>query len=303
MRHSGFAFLYAGVLLLWSGAATAQQKIDLDSPEGYVQAVRKMHCSLRDGKSSVFSWQGHAYSRVPGERDRKLFAVEGMNVRQCEARTDPKLGVGYRMVSREIMLYKDPETGEVLRTWTNPWTGKELEVIHVANDPVNQPATFGRKPDGSVRSLGLVMYGKTFFRPLEIPLFYPNPLGGDYQQQVGSVYHSAEIFDFSGNIDDLRNARKDTAQVNVAWMRMAPWLPWMDMGDRVGMMYFNAVGGRLPSWRALSATLRQEIRNHYPEYRQPPPLDDQRRNETSWTYFKKVLDQRRAREKQESGRR
>ena len=60
-----------------------------------------------------------------------------MNIRQCVAIEDPVRGVGYRMVSREIMLYLDPETNEVLRSFANPWTGADNEVIHVANDPVN----------------------------------------------------------------------------------------------------------------------------------------------------------------------
>ena len=33
---------------------------------------------------------------------------------------------------------------------------------------------------------------------------------------------------------------------------------------------------------------RKEIETNYPLYRSPPPLDDQRPNETSWTYFRKV---------------
>ncbi|HJL80295.1 MAG TPA: DUF1838 family protein [Gammaproteobacteria bacterium] len=35
--------------------------------------------------------------------------------------------------------------------------------------------------------------------------------------------------------------------------------------------------------------MKDEIKENYPIYNQPPPTDDQRRNETSWTYFKKML--------------
>jgi hypothetical protein len=40
--------------------------------------------------------------------------------------------------------------------------------------------------------------------------------------------------------------------------------------------------------------LRQEIHADYPAWTAPPPVDDQRPNETSWTYFKKVLAARKA---------
>jgi hypothetical protein len=38
--------------------------------------------------------------------------------------------------------------------------------------------------------------------------------------------------------------------------------------------------------------MKAEIAKYFPAYRDPPPLDDQRPNETSWTYFKKVIDAR-----------
>ena len=49
-------------------------------------------------------------------------------------------GRGFRSVSREIQMYLDPTTNEVIDTWKNPWTEKDIEVLHVANDPVNMRA-------------------------------------------------------------------------------------------------------------------------------------------------------------------
>ena len=43
-----------------------------------------------------------------------------------------------------------------------------------------------------------------------------------------------------------------------------------------------------------AAWLKDEIANNYPEYTSPPPLDDDRRNETSWTFMKKIIDSREA---------
>ena len=77
------------------------------------------------------------YSRVQGEADRLLFRVEGMNIRACTSIKDPERGDGFRMVSRELLFYQDPKTGEIMNQWTNPWTGETVEVLHVANDPVN----------------------------------------------------------------------------------------------------------------------------------------------------------------------
>ena len=60
-----------------------------------------------------------------------------MNIRACSTLQDDDLGEGLHLVSREILLYKDKDTGEVFSTWDNPWTGETVDVLHVANDPVN----------------------------------------------------------------------------------------------------------------------------------------------------------------------
>jgi len=38
--------------------------------------------------------------------------------------------------------------------------------------------------------------------------------------------------------------------------------------------------------------MKKEIAANYPDYNTPPPGDDDRPNETSWTYMKKIIDQR-----------
>lgn len=287
MKHKLNALICAVLSL---AALNASAQIDFDTGKGYIQAQRKIHCSLKDNDPVTYTWQGRAYARVPGERDKLLFRVLGMNVRQCVTLDDPEKGEGYRMVSREIMLYQDPKSGEILRDWDNPWTGETVKVLHVANDPVNGRPQFPVDRNGKERSFNPLVIGDTAFLTFEVPLFYTNVLGGDYQPYVGNTYHATEIFDFTANIHDIADLSKTTADINVAWVRIAPWLPWMKMGGRSGLMYFNAVGSKLGSWDDLPAVLKDEIKANYPEYTAPPPGDDQRPNETSWTYFKKYID-------------
>lgn len=275
-------------------AASAQQ-IDLSTPAGAIAANRKIQCSTVDGEPVVYHWSGRVFARSPGEPDRHIFNVEGMNVRQCGTVTDPVRGMGYRLVSRELMLYLDPRTNEVLRTWTNPETNQEVEVLHVANDPVNSRPTFERNADGSPFTFsGRVNQGKVFLN-FEVPLFYTNPLGGEYQEFAGNQYHAMEIFDFSMQEADLIDASRPRADPAIAWVRLSPWLPWMRMGGRPGGLVFNAVGQTMSNGiDGLPQVLRDEIAANYPDYATPPPVDDARPNETSWTYFRKHIDAERA---------
>ena len=271
------------------------QTIDLSTPAGAIAANRKVQCSTVDGEAVVYHWSGRVFARSPGEPDRHIFNVEGMNVRQCVTVMDPVRGTGYRLVSRELMLYLDPRTNEILRRWTNPVTDQEVEVIHVANDPVNSRPTYERNADGTpFRFSGRVSQGKVFLN-FEAPLFYVNPLGGDYQEYVGNQYHAMEIFDFSMQEADLIDGSRPRADPAIAWVRISPWLPWMRMGGRPGGLVFNAVGQTMANGIAdLPAVLRDEIAANYPIYDTPPPGDDARPNATSWTYFRKVFDAERA---------
>lgn len=273
-------------------SASAEQ-IDPNTADGFIQLNRKVQCSLKDNEPQVFQWFGRGYARVPGERDKHIFNLDGMNIRQCVEVSDPQLGTGYKMVSKEIMLYLDPQTNEIMRTFDNPWTGVSNEVIHVANDPVNH-ISYARTASGEERTFDFEDMNGQYLIRLEVPLFYTNPLAGDYQQYVGGTYHATEIFDFNGSTAALLDPAIDVEYPVVSWVRIAQWLPWMEMGSRSGLLYFNAMGRKLEKYEQLSDLMKNEIATNYPEYTSPPPGDDQRRNETSWTYMKKIIDARKA---------
>ncbi len=272
-----------------SGVARA---VDLSTPEGNLDAFRKIQCSLEDGAPVTFFWHGRAYSRVPGEADKLLFRVEGMNIRHCGTVEDSELGTGFVLRTREILLYMDPKTGEVLRTWDNPWTGETVDVIHVANDPVNSGPFYARSASGREFSLPFSVQNGRWWLTSTIPLFYRNPLAGDYQRYVGGTYHATEMFNFLGDEASLLDDSVSSANTQVGWVRMSSWLPWMEMGDKVGVIYFHTAGLKLEDYEQMSDTMKDEIAANYPEYSAPPPLSDDRPNETSWTYFKKIVDAR-----------
>ena len=78
-----------------AGPALAGQ-MDPHDPDNFLTIARKQHCSTIDGEAITYWWHGRAYSRRQGERDKLLFLVEGMNVRQCTAVEDEKRGKGYK---------------------------------------------------------------------------------------------------------------------------------------------------------------------------------------------------------------
>jgi hypothetical protein len=304
MKASIKAALLAGAVAAQAAPASARL-LDLSRPEDALEASKRLQCGVRDGEPAVYFWEARVYSRIEGERDRHLFNGLGMNIRQCTSTTDPQRGPGWRMVSREVMLYLDPQTNQILRSWRNPWTNQDVTVLHIANDPVNSRGfTYARGADGAPYQFRHHRHGRWIQAPIEVPLFYTNPLAGDYQDYVGNHYHAMEIFDFAADAQELLDTRRHaTAYPSVSWVRLSDWMPWMRMGGRPGMMVFNAMGAKLRSFEELPQALREEIRTNYPAYVAPPPLDDARPNETTWTVFRRWADEERARNPQSQGQR
>ena len=260
-----------------AGAAQLNPKVPADA----LALSRKIACSMKDGEPATYWWHGEVYSRREGEADRHLFNVEGMNIRACVKAPE---GDGFNLVSRELLLYTDVDTGELLKTWVNPWTGETVEVLHVANDPVNGKfRSKGR--DGKPYVWDGTISGGTWWQTTTVPLFYPNPLAGAYQAEIGGTYHATEMFNFFGEAASLLDPESPAKNVQVGWVRISDWLPWMKMGGRDGVVYFHTAGRKLNSFNELPKLVRDEIRKNYPEYDAPPPLDDPRANMTSWKYF------------------
>ncbi len=276
-----------------SSAAQARM-LDPKVPADAHEIAKRLQCGEADGKQAVYQFSGKIYSRVAGEPDRLLFLAEGMNVRQCVTVTDPVRGKGYRLVSREVLLYLDPKTGQVLRQWANPWSGETVEVMHINNDPVNSRPNFPIGADGKPATFTGRIQGKWMFMPFEAPLFYENPLSGAYQDYVGGKYHAMEIFDFFGDANDILDTKNATAYPGVAWVRISDWMPWMKQRGRQGQMVFNAMGSKLKSFDELPAIMKDEIAKNFPIYTAPPAGDDTRPNATTWTVFKAKVDGERA---------
>lgn len=287
-------------LLISAGSAQAQPKsgmLDFNTPADAQAMYRKIQCSTKDLVPVVYHWSGRVWSRQQGEPDRHLWNVEGMNVRTCVTVNDPVKGVGVRMLSRELMFYLDPKTGQVLETWQNPWTGKTNRMFHVVNDPVNQGPTFLTGRDGKPFRLNARVDGGRVFWNIEVPLFYTNPLGGDFQDYAGNHYHAMEMFNFIVDEKPLRS--RSTTEVNaaVSWVRLSSWMPFMEMGSRPGGLVFNATGSVVDGIEALPAVLQEQIAKNYPDYRVPPPADDTRKNATTWTEYRKFIEGERAKAK------
>lgn len=244
-----------------------------------------------DGRDIVYYISGFVYSFIPGQRPQKLFGMEGYNIRRLIPTPERD---GFFVATREIVFYTDPQTGQVLSTWKNPFTGQINEVFHVANDPVNQRI---RVREDGLRYVSLD--GKqdrgAIQPPREWEQFYvwTSDVFPFYSLPGWSRnYTAAEMFDFY--VPKSALAGDGTPDVMVSWTRVGPWLPWMGMDGREGQLVYHAQSKLLPSWEELPPWMKDLVRERYPLYMSAPErVDPARPNATSWNVYRAEMEKRR----------
>ena len=262
--------------LTLASIAAGDGSLDLSLAEHRARAFLPTRGSTDPGEEVVFHWTGTIHASLC---DDPLLRFEGYNI----ARFVPIEGSDdVRMLSREIGVYRDPVTRSLLDCWTNPWTGTDVAVMHVYNDPVN--GTFGapvpRQADGEL------------VWSFEFSLAYPSPLPvadfGPYS--AGDTYESTEAFEFTASLDALQDPVLSSVPTTMTWNREGPWLPWMQMGRHPGSLLYRATGHKLlGGWAELPQDLREFVAIRAPAFAHAPTEDDGSPNATTWTVFRDQL--------------
>ncbi len=240
------------------------------------------------GAESVYHWKGKAYGVIPGEKRKELFALEGYSI----IRTVPKAD-GYYLLSREVALILDHRTDQVLDTWRNPLTGKDVPVLHIFNDPVNSDFGFTAE---NLTVLPMILpssdLGEDIAFYSEYFPFYPNPLPRkEYPLNAQSdTYQASEFIQYIAEKADIANASLKSVPATYSFTRIYPWLPFMQMGDRPGNVVVFGRGRKLEGgFSALPKYLRDYVMTNKPDFATAPKVYTQP-NETIWTYFKKQAE-------------
>ena len=175
---------------------------------------------------------------VPQEQNYRCFKTFGIGATRIE-----EVDEGWRIYSREVLYYLDPDTGEILETWNNPFLGgREIEVMHIANDPVN--GVFQRQGGHPVLRppYPYVAYGDDVVFQWNFYIFKPAALTrSEYPlYSSGDIDQHAELWGIKGRISEIMDPDVTSASCVMSWGRVAGWLPFMEMGSRPGSMVFHS---------------------------------------------------------------
>ena len=289
--HSGRLLALLLVSLISIVTIVEARELDLAVPEDAVLAAHRLSCGTqKEGHYEYGVWRGKIFGRVSWEPDRHLFDIIGVNTRRCPTVIHEKRGKGYRLVSREFMFFLEPGTENILEVWDNPYTGKRVEVFPVANDPVSFPPVLPYGKDGEPYEFPGEVRGEYVFRNVQARLYYPNPLGGGFDEAVGGWVQGMEIYThFVPRTELLTDAETPVQNLHLAWHRFSDWTPWMEMGDIPGYMIYSTYAWRVKNIDDLPKILREAMQTEeFSLYREPPPPDDTRPMTDEYAKFKEV---------------
>jgi len=276
-----------------SALKTAKDPVlDLDDPETNFMSLLKLRGDL-SGDDFFFAFPGQAWAMVPQEKNYKCFRTFGFGSGRYEKMED---GV-YRIFSREVLYYLDPDTGEILEEWSNPLLGgRKVEVAHIANDPVN--GVFSLKGPGPLTppypyvSVGdHVAFQWNFF------IQHPAAMNrADYPlYSSGDIDQHAELWGLMGRKSDILDPDTTSAYCTMSWSRVSDWLPFMEMGNAPGKMVFHSHSMKLMDGPSeLPKPILDYVEKNHSEYLTAPTEWNGPQMTSSAGEFKKVIDARRA---------
>lgn len=226
-------------------------KVDFKDPKWNRDTYARMDADLDPTKEKCGWLKGTAFGVRDNEKIRPLFGVEGFSFVRTKRLEDGS----WRRLLREIVFYRDIESGRILESWRNPYSNEDVQVVPIANDPFNftigefypdPPSYGGLNVEKPPKRPYLLDWSNgpddTLILRTGIDLLYPNALQPDkwVRESSGPMNRVSEHFIYTIKRRDAENPRLTNLPIVGAWSRITPWLPWMLMGQAPGnISYFT----------------------------------------------------------------
>lgn len=241
-----------------AGQGPFRTRIDFKDPLWNRDTYARIDGELDFTRQKVSRLTGKVLGVRDNEKVRPLFGIDGFSVVRTQRLPDGN----WRRLLKEIVFYRDLETGRIMKSWANPYTGETVRVVPIANDPFNydirdtypDPPSYGGlntvKPAPRPFLLDWTDAGEgTLILETGIDLFYPAALQPAQwpRESAGTYNRVSEHFLYFVKRADIENPALTALPVTGSWSRITPWLPWMLMGQAPGFIHYFTHFATVPS--------------------------------------------------------
>lgn len=269
-----------------AGSAAAATAESARRPLAFKDPIWNREVSARleacaDPKNFVYGAVSGVVAGVrDGEKVRPLMRFEVFSTIRVVRMADGN----YQRLCREVVFYRNLETGQLMDEWDNPYTGERVKVVDVANDPYNyviadhfpQPPSYGglnketRPPRPFIRNWSM-LDEDTVGLESDIHLYYPSAMKPEKwpRESPGAMTRVSEMFRYVIRRADLEDATLDHIPYHGVWNRVTPWLPWMLMDQAPGHIIYT---GTMTAQTKMvhPKDVIERVRQRYPKYMVAP---------------------------------
>lgn len=270
-------------------------KFDPMKAEHNTLAFCKLMSDTRDGVETCGYFKGNVLAYVgPTKRLEPLFGYEGFGM----TRTFQVDDYAWQKLHKEVAYYTDLKTGEVMDEWHNPFLDETVKVVQVHNDVVNSrwapTYSFGVGPskvtypfmfpwvvmgDNAIVDFGVNTTHKAVLQPEEWP-----------RESHGEITQVMEAIQVHARLSDLMDPKQTRVQASGSWQRIAPWLPWMLMGQQPGHLFYKTVTRRMAEGvDGLPGHIKEYTEANFPDYF-TAPTEWQEPNVSSYEVYEREMD-------------
>jgi hypothetical protein len=263
--------LFAMTAPLMPGAtahAADMSLVNFNDPDEAFKAKIKTLGSIADEEAFRLS-TGHIYGYVPDHPPFSMFNIENYSVSRWKRLKNGN----YQFTLWEIGVHTDRDTGQPLKTYKNPITEEEVDVIPYATGPIEATVT----PEGilipgaerTVRPEALLprIFDDHVWYPFESLVTLPNPLSVEEwpKASAGELFSWHTIVVFAAKLDDIANAETTWAPALTTYSEFLTWQPWLHMGQTPGGMMTRGYGKKFGPEEKIPMNIRKKIEASVPE--------------------------------------
>ena len=233
---------------------------DLTLPVNNLLSLMRMQSTLGNEDQVPWHYNGTLYFQKGSEQPIPMVKIEGME----SYKVIPQDDGSYEILGNMLTFFRDVDSGEMIRDYRNPYTGKVNKVspnirraslgrgMNISTMGSRPTSFFDQMPDKPL-ILDWTFGPKTVW--LHNQTSYPPGLSPPRVQRMTMFAPLDEFLD----PNNLSLSTMFTATV------LMPWLPWMDMDDVEGHTLWHASGVKLDSIDQLPEEYSKRMMAEHPE--------------------------------------
>lgn len=244
----------------------ASQNIDLDAPENRMNALMKMYGATDD--RVCFGFVTGLFYGLVEQQLTPLFGILASTFNRYILRSDGT----YDGRALEIAYLTDLETGERLEKFTNPYTGEILRDIPMTRFGP-RPLRVGPHAAERLRVPGVdrdVVQRFLPFRVVNDTVWLVEEIQARFVPKEGPPSRTTSVTNYGAKISDVLDPKLKTLSTEVSYTDTVNWMPWLNMGDRPGVVMGNATGRTVQSIDGLPSKLLEFTREFHPDVLDDP---------------------------------